>query len=93
MPKRRSNPRLSVLGITFAVGLATGLAVAPGSARSQEDDFRTRIKDTIESVIYAISSLAVDTEQAAIDIVRLENRINALESRVNDLAQSPDETR
>lgn len=67
----------------FAVGVATGatLTIAGFSIVV----FRGDIDRLRETVIYATSALAVDTERNAQRIVALEERIDDLEARLAEL--------
>jgi hypothetical protein len=69
----------------FAAGLAAGalLTIAGFSIVL----FRGDLDKLRETVIYALSALAVDTERNAQKIVGLEERIDDLEARLAELAK------
>lgn len=86
--------RRSVLPLTagLALGLGLGLALPAlgddDSTYSLSDLLFARAEGTLWSLQNITVSLAVDTERAAIEIARANERINALEHRLAALEQA-----
>ena len=76
------------LGSGFAAGLVGGQVelsriIEPAFAQSGErlPDLERRT----QTMVYAVGSLAIDTEYSAIEIVKLQDRVARLEAAVEDL--------
>lgn len=86
-----------MLSCTVVAGFLAGLAaarvepialIAPVQAQTEDPDRQTAT--SVQSLVYAIGSLAVDTEYSAIEIVKLQDRVSRLEVKIEDLqAQLP----
>ncbi len=79
-----------VLG--FLAGLSGArleLAGVIAPVHAQSDDVRPASAKRVQGLIYAIGSLAVDTEYAAIEIVKLQDRVSRLEARIEELEAQP----
>lgn len=59
----------------WSAGAQTANSAAPADPLS---------RDAVPSMIYAISSLAVDTEMAAIEIAAIDDRLDRIESELAD---------
>ncbi len=73
-----STRRSGWIILAFVIGLAIGAAtpvLAAQTAAQKEQAWSLRLL----GVVYAITALAVDTEQSAVDIVEIRNRIDRLE--------------
>ena len=76
------------LGLGFAAGLGGARLDLPGTIApvfAQGDEHRPASAERVQALVYAIGSLAVDTEHAAIEIVKLQDRVSRLEAKIEDL--------
>ena len=76
------------LGLGFAAGLGGARLDLPGIIApvfAQSDEPRAASAERVQTLVYAIGSLAVDTEHAAIEIVKLQDRVSRLEAKIQDL--------
>jgi hypothetical protein len=60
-----------------AIGLLAGIAVAAGAESADGDD------GLVQSILYALGELAVDTEMNAVRIEALSARVDELEARLD----------
>lgn len=74
----------AVVGLVFTIGLMIGLS-APALAQQAKTAAEKDPSLRFLSAIYAITTLAVDIEISAVEIVELKNRMNRLEVLLGNL--------
>ena len=81
-------PLCCALTLGFVAGLG-GTRLQPAGiaspAHAQGDEARPASAKRVQALVYAVGSLAVDTEYAAIEIVKLQDRVSRLEAKIQDL--------
>lgn len=84
MPKHGGDAAVGAK-LYFLAGLIVGATAAIATMAPAEGEGR---REPVAAVLYAISQLAVDTEQNAKRIVELSDRIDQLEQQIEDQGQT-----
>lgn len=78
--QKDSTRRRADRPVTFAAGLVLGVGLAV--AAPAVGDSTDKAVEIVSTMLYSISSLAVDTETNAAKIVELEERLDDLEAKL-----------